>query len=79
MGKRGERAGQLLVLVSCPEELLRRLAVRERYEDGLSRKGRGRSGRSAWMPVRAMIRVVLSAVEQRGVWMDAPWVARGIL
>ena len=36
MGKRGERAGQLLVLVSCPEELLRRLAVRERYEDFLS-------------------------------------------
>lgn len=30
VGKRGERDGQLLVLVACPAELLRRLAQRER-------------------------------------------------
>jgi anoctamin-10 len=30
VGKRGERDGQLLVLVSCPPALLRRLAQRER-------------------------------------------------
>lgn len=30
VGKRGERDGQLLVLVSCPEALVRRLAQRER-------------------------------------------------
>ncbi len=31
VGKRGERDGQLLVLVSCPSVLLKRLAQRERY------------------------------------------------
>lgn len=30
VGKRGERDGQLLVLVSCPSVLLKRLAQRER-------------------------------------------------
>ena len=30
VGKRGEREGQLLVLVSCPQPLLKRLAFRER-------------------------------------------------
>lgn len=36
VGKRGERDGQLLVLVACPAELLRRLAQRERHSDFLS-------------------------------------------
>ncbi|KAI0076569.1 DUF590-domain-containing protein [Panus rudis PR-1116 ss-1] len=36
VGKRGEREGQLLVLVSCPEPVLNRLARRERYTDFLS-------------------------------------------
>lgn len=31
VGKRGERDGQLLVLVSCPSIVLKRLAQRERY------------------------------------------------
>lgn len=31
VGKRGEKDGQLLVLVSCPFLLLKRLAQRERY------------------------------------------------
>lgn len=31
VGKRGEREGQLLVLVSCPRSILTRLAQRERY------------------------------------------------
>ena len=31
VGKRGERDGQLLVFVSCPSVLLKRLAQRERY------------------------------------------------
>ncbi|THH32040.1 hypothetical protein EUX98_g2150 [Antrodiella citrinella] len=36
VGKRGEREGQLLVLVSCPPTLLKRLAQRERHTDFLS-------------------------------------------
>lgn len=36
MGKRGERAGQLLVLVAYPAPLLARLAQRERRADFLS-------------------------------------------
>ncbi|KAH8103893.1 DUF590-domain-containing protein [Cristinia sonorae] len=36
VGKRGEREGQLLVLVSCPPGLLKRLAQRERHSDFLS-------------------------------------------
>ncbi|KAI0085807.1 DUF590-domain-containing protein [Irpex rosettiformis] len=35
VGKRGERDGQLLVLVSCPSVLLKRLAQRERHSDFL--------------------------------------------
>ena len=31
VGKRGEQEGQLLVLVYCPEQTLKRLAQRERY------------------------------------------------
>lgn len=31
VGKRGEKDGQLLVLVSCPSTLVKRLAQRERY------------------------------------------------
>ena len=31
VGKRGERDGQLLVMVSCPHALIKRLAQRERY------------------------------------------------
>lgn len=31
VGKRADRAGQLLVLVSCPRSILTRLAHRERY------------------------------------------------
>ncbi len=30
IGKRGEREGQLLILISCPPSLLKRLAQRER-------------------------------------------------
>lgn len=30
IGKRGEREGQLLILISCPPPLLKRLAQRER-------------------------------------------------
>ncbi|CAL1715387.1 unnamed protein product [Somion occarium] len=36
VGKRGEREGQLLILISCPEPLLKRLAQRERHSDFLS-------------------------------------------
>lgn len=36
VGKRGERDGQLLVLVACPPALLKRLAQRERHADFLS-------------------------------------------
>ncbi|KAK7687670.1 hypothetical protein QCA50_008885 [Cerrena zonata] len=36
VGKRGEREGQLLVLVSCPGPLLKRLAFRERHSDFVS-------------------------------------------
>lgn len=36
VGKRGERDGQLLVLVQCPSTLLKRLAHRERHSDFLS-------------------------------------------
>lgn len=35
VGKRGERDGQLLVLVSCPSTLLKRLAQRERCVIGV--------------------------------------------
>ncbi|KAL4252126.1 DUF590-domain-containing protein [Abortiporus biennis] len=35
VGKRGEREGQLLVLISCPSVLLKALARRERYSDFL--------------------------------------------
>ncbi|EJF64021.1 hypothetical protein DICSQDRAFT_100582 [Dichomitus squalens LYAD-421 SS1] len=35
VGKRGEQEGQLLVLVHCPEQTLKRLAQRERYSDFL--------------------------------------------
>lgn len=35
VGKRGERDGQLLVMVSCPPALLKRLAQRERHSDFL--------------------------------------------
>lgn len=35
VGKRGERAGQLLVLVACPPVVLKRLAQRERHSDFL--------------------------------------------
>ena len=31
VGKRGEQAGQLLVLVHCPDSTLNRLVQRERY------------------------------------------------
>ena len=31
VGKRGEREGQLLVLVACPRSIVTRLAQRERY------------------------------------------------
>lgn len=31
VGKRGEKEGQLLVLVQCPEDTLKRLVQRERY------------------------------------------------
>ena len=31
VGKRGEKEGQLLVLVQCPESTLTRLVQRERY------------------------------------------------
>ena len=40
VGKRGERDGQLLVLVACPPALLKRLAQRERC---VSRRGFVRS------------------------------------
>ncbi|EKM50205.1 uncharacterized protein PHACADRAFT_264804 [Phanerochaete carnosa HHB-10118-sp] len=36
VGKRGERDGQLLVMVSCPPALLKRLAQRERHSDFLN-------------------------------------------
>ncbi|THG98283.1 hypothetical protein EW026_g3880 [Hermanssonia centrifuga] len=36
VGKRGEKDGQLLVLVSCPSTVLKRLAQRERHSDFLS-------------------------------------------
>jgi len=36
VGKRGEREGQILVLISCPASLLKRLAQRERHSDFLS-------------------------------------------
>ncbi|KAI0741264.1 DUF590-domain-containing protein [Daedaleopsis nitida] len=35
VGKRGEKEGQLLVLVQCPEDTLKRLVQRERYSDFL--------------------------------------------
>ncbi|KAI1793434.1 calcium-activated chloride channel-domain-containing protein [Ganoderma leucocontextum] len=35
VGKRGEQEGQLLVLVHCPEQTLKRLVQRERYSDFL--------------------------------------------